>query len=155
MGANSSCIRAILPLNVLSTLGTFSFVRSRFPYLSFPKPEPVVSIKGAPEMYVKHGSPVTLHCQISSFIQNPAHVEWHLNGTVIAQVKNHPFAAGQQQRGKNPRELFSLSRVDTIIRIRILCEHRYGKIDLKESLFHLAISRRIWNESELSEIAYK
>lgn len=53
--------------------------------------EPVVSIKGAPDMYVKNGSPVTLHCQISSFLLSPTHVEWRLNGSLLAQVKNHNY----------------------------------------------------------------
>ncbi|EFX77203.1 hypothetical protein DAPPUDRAFT_54448, partial [Daphnia pulex] len=51
--------------------------------------EPVVNIKGAPDMYVKNGSPVTLHCQMSSFLISPTHVEWRLNGSLLAQVKYH------------------------------------------------------------------
>jgi len=46
-----------------------------------------VTIKGAPDMYVKSGSPVTLHCQISSYLQTPSHVEWILNGTQLIRVK--------------------------------------------------------------------
>jgi len=38
-------------------------------------------------MYVKSGSPVTLHCQISSYLQAPSHVEWILNGTQLIRVK--------------------------------------------------------------------
>nr|CAH0106206.1 unnamed protein product [Daphnia galeata] len=51
--------------------------------------KPVVNIKGAPDMYVKNGSPVTLHCQMSSFLISPTHVEWRLNGSLLAQVKYH------------------------------------------------------------------
>ncbi|KZS21309.1 Dpr15-like protein [Daphnia magna] len=53
--------------------------------------EPIVDIKGAPDMYVKNGSPVTLHCQISSFLISPTHVEWRHNGSLLAQVKNHQY----------------------------------------------------------------
>jgi len=60
--------------------------------------EPVVNIKGAPDMYVKNGSPVTLHCQISSFLISPSHVEWRLNGSLLAQVKYHHQ---YNQKGKN------------------------------------------------------
>ena len=38
-------------------------------------------------MYVKSGSPVTLHCQISSYLQAPSYVEWILNGTQLIRVK--------------------------------------------------------------------
>ena len=61
--------------------------------------EPLVSIKGAPDMYVKNGSPVTLHCHVSSFLQSPAHVDWLLNGTVLFHVKNHPHNTKPTTKG--------------------------------------------------------
>ena len=49
--------------------------------------EPVVSIRGAPDMYVKYGSPVTLHCHIESFLKIPKQVDWYLNRTLLSQLK--------------------------------------------------------------------
>lgn len=69
---------------------TVSFSRC-FCIFGLVNPEPVVNIKGAPDMYVKNGSPVTLHCQMSSFLISPTHVEWRLNGSLLAQVKNHQY----------------------------------------------------------------
>jgi hypothetical protein len=50
----------------------------------------VVNIKGAPDLYVKFGSPVTLHCNMSNYLQEPSYVSWHLNGSLISQLKNQP-----------------------------------------------------------------
>jgi len=52
--------------------------------------EPLVTIRGAPDMYVKHGSPVTLHCHIDSFLKIPNQVDWYLNRTLLSQLKIAP-----------------------------------------------------------------
>ena len=52
--------------------------------------EPLVSIRGSPDMYVKHGSPVTLHCHIDSFLKIPSRVDWYLNRTLLSQLKITP-----------------------------------------------------------------